>query len=596
MMQDVAPPSTGQGTFRRVLRYLTKRWSRVLLAGSCLVLSTILTMIPPLLVQTIFDDVLPAQDAQLLALYAGAILGLTVVGAGFSYLLRYINESLSQTSVYDIRNDLYHALLQQSFSFYDQARTGQLMARATGDITQIRRFFSWGLRALLDTILRFIFAFVILFAWDETLTILSFATAPLIAVTVRRYAQQIGPQWDVIRQQYGRVTAVIQENLMGLRVVKGFAAEDREITKFAEENRAYTARMVEQAQLSARYRPFIDLIAGLNLLFILWYGGAQVINGHLSFGAWLAFNLFALRLTWPIRFLGFITSFYKRAMAAAQRVFELMDTTSMVTETENALDLQEVTGAIQFNHVSFEYEPGRPVLTDITLTVQPGETLAILGATGSGKSSIINLIPRFYDVTAGQITLDGHDIRDLTLTSLRQHIAIVQQEPFIFSTSLKENIAFNTATIDLDAIIAAAKAAQLHEFIMTLPEGYDTPVGERGVTLSGGQKQRLAIARALVTNPKIIIFDASTSNVDTETEHEIQRGLESLLHDRTIFLITQRLSTVKHADTIMILEKGTIIEYGAHDELLALNGHYARLHQLQEPPDPSRHLPPQERR
>jgi ATP-binding cassette subfamily B protein len=563
---------------------MTKHWSRVLLAGGCLVISTIFSMIPPLLVQTIFDDVLPRQDTQQLALYAGAVLGLTAIGAGFSYLLRYVNESLSQTSVYDIRNDLYQALLQQSFSFYDQARTGQLMARATGDIRQIRRFFSWGLRALLDTILRFIIAFAILFTWDETLTILSFATAPLIAVTVRRYAQQIGPQWDAIRQQYGRVSAVIQETLMGLRVVKGFAAEEREITKFAGENQAYMTRVVDQARLSARYRPFIDFIAGLNLLFILWYGGTQVINGDLSFGAWLAFNLYALRLTWPIRFLGFITSFYKRAMAAAHRVFELMDATSTVIEKENALDLQEVNGAIQFDHVSFEYEPGRPVLTDITLTVLPGETIAILGATGSGKSSIINLIPRFYDVTAGRIMLDGNDIRDLTLASLRQHIAIVQQEPFIFSTSLKENIAFNTTMMDAEAIIAAAKAAQLHDFIMTLPQGYDTPVGERGVTLSGGQKQRLAIARALVTNPTIIIFDASTSNVDTETEHEIQRGLESLLHDRTIFLITQRLSTVKHADTIVVIEKGAIIEYGTHDALLMQNGHYARLHRLQNEP------------
>jgi len=567
--------------FRRLMGYLAKYWHRLLIVFACIIGSTVLSMIVPLFVKNIFDVALPEKDYTGLVFFSAAIVTATLGVGAFEYVVRYVNEYVSRTSVYDLRNDLYQSLLGQSFSFYDQSRTGQLMARATGDINQVQVFFSWSLRAIIDTVLRFAMAFTILVFIDWKLTLLSFATVPLISLAITRYASKVGPLWDAVRKQYGNLNSAIQENLMGVRVVKGFAREDFEIEKFSKENRSYMERVVDQARLQATYLPLSDFIASINLVLILWYGGNQVIAGTLSFGAWIAFNLYAVQLLRPVQFLGFITSFYKRALAAANRIFEIMDAKSEVPEKEGAVPLEKVEGHVRFENVYFGYDKDRMVLKNINLDVKPGETVAVLGATGSGKSSIINLIPRFYDVSSGRITIDSQDIRDVTVSSLRRAIAIVHQEPFIFSTTLKENIAYGKEGATMEEVIRAAEAAQIHEFISSLPKGYDTEVGERGVTLSGGQKQRLAMARALITDPKIIIFDASTSSVDTETEYEIQKALETLLANHTTFIITQRLSSVKHADKIVVLRDGEIVEEGTHDELMALRGEYHRLYQTQ---------------
>ena len=516
-----------------------------------------------------------------LGVFSLAIVVATLLGGVFGYALRYIAQYIAQKSEYSLRNDLYRSLMRQSFSFFDKSRTGQLMARATGDIREIQRFLGWGLRQMIDTALIFSLAFVIMVVMHWRLTILSLASTPLIALIISRYAKKIGPVWETIRKQYGTLTSVLQENLTGVRVVKGFAMEDYEKGKFSRENQEYFERMLTRTRLRAFYFPLSNFVAGVNITLILWYGGMEVITGHLSLGTWFAFNLYVLQLLWPIRFAGFMIGFYKRASAAAKRVFEVIDERLEIVDKENAVELEDIQGHVRFENVWFGYDKDNMVLKNVNLEVKPGETVAILGATGSGKSSIINLVPRFYDVTSGKITIDDQDIRNATRASLRKHIAIVRQEPFIFSTTLKDNIAYGKKGAKMEEVVEAARAAKIHEFISSLPKGYETEVGERGVTLSGGEKQRIAIARALLTNPRIIIFDASTSSVDIETEYEIQRALETLFKNRTTFIITQRLSTIRNADKIVVLDKGDIVEEGTHEELMVKKGRYYRLYQTQ---------------
>jgi len=517
----------------------------------------------------------------ILLVFVTALIVLAGAVAILNYIARYGNAWVSQKGTYTMRTDLYNSLLKQSFSFYDQQRTGQLMARATGDIDQIQNYYDMGLRQIVSTSLLVIFTMYQLFSMNYTLALMILVTLPFIFLTMFNFGQKSFPVNQRMRQQYGEITSTFQENLMGLKVIRGFAQEDQEQVKISNNLTEYFNQHLLSAKYRAIYLPFATLISTIGFVVILWYGGNLAITGVLSVGALVAFYMYLLKLVQPVRMLGNVWNMILRSNAASGRVFEIVDMNVSLTDKLDAIELKDPQGHVEFKNVSFGYDGKNMVLRDINLDVKPGMTVAILGSTGSGKSSIINLIPRFYDVNKGVIEIDERDIRDYTIKSIRDCIGIVRQDPFIFSTTFKENIAYGVENCSMEEIIRAAKEAKIHDYIASLPEGYDNEIGERGVTVSGGQKQRIAIARALLKNPKILILDDSTSSVDTQTEHEIQQALDELLTNRTTFIITQRLSSIKKANYIVVLDNGEIIEEGTHEELMALNGTYRKLYETQ---------------
>ena len=520
-------------------------------------------------------------DYGMLLVFSFSLILIAALDGVLTYAERYISTVVSQKASFDMRNAMYNSLLDQSFSFYDQQRTGQLMARATGDVNMLERFFDMGLRQAVNTVLLLAMVFYSMATLNLELTLVSLVVVPLLLAVTIKYSRMVSPMWREVRDQFGVITSVLQENMTGVRVVRGFSREEYEEGKFAAECQKYFDINIVMVKIRSFFMPLATLISSVGLVAVLWYGGNQVIAGAMSIGSIVAFYLYLTRLMGPVRMLGFLTSMFVRSNAAAERVFEIVDAKVDVHDNEGASELKTVEGHVAFEGVWFSYDGRNMVLKNIDLDVEPGKTVAILGATGSGKSSIINLIPRFYDVNQGSIKVDGTDIRGVTIKSLRKHIGIVRQDPFIFSTTLRENISYGVENATLDKIREAAAQAKIDEFIEGLPNGYDTRVGERGVTLSGGQKQRVAIARALLKNPKILILDDSTSSVDTQTEYEIQQALDELLENRTTFIITQRLSSIKKADYIIVLEDGAIVEQGTHDELMGRGGIYHKLYQTQ---------------
>jgi len=567
---------------RRLLGYLKKYWHLVLLAILALLINRVLTLAIPEITQRAIDVAIVQKRYELLAILALSIVGVTILTAIFQFVQEYILQYASQKAIYDIRNTMYDHLQRLPFSFYDKSQTGQLIARATGDIDTLRRFYSFGMINFISSILMFFAVLVICLLKNWALAILALSTMPILAYIGIRFGGKIGPRFWEIRQRTAELTTVIQENVTGTRVVKTFVREDYEINKFSAYARNLLQKNLEITKLWSFFFPLMDFISGLGTIAVLWFGGWQIMKGNLTLGEFIAFNMYLMYLMWPIRMLGFIINVSKEAMASGQRIFEIFDTKSEVEESPDAKPLPPISGHVRFDNVSFKYETSDEfVLKNFSLDVEPGKTVAILGATGSGKSTLINLIPRFYDPTSGTITIDDIDIKTITLESLRMQIGIVLQDTFLFATSLKSNISYGRANATMDEIIAVAKAANIHDFIDSLPKGYDTEVGERGVTLSGGEKQRVAIARALLMNPKILLLDDSTSSVDTETEHLIQNAIATLVIGRTTFVIAQRLSTVKRADKIIVMENGEIVEQGTHDELLKKGGIYTEIYNMQ---------------
>jgi len=564
----------------RVLSYLRKYWLLELLVIFCLLGVTGLNIVVPLLIRIVVDDVIVQKEYGLLLVMAIAIMGMAALRGVLAFAQRYTTEYVAQKVVYDVRNQIYEALQRQSFTFYDKMPTGQLMSRVTADVDLMRGFLAWSFPQFISIIAMFTGVFIITFSMSWRLTLLSLSTAPIIFVITYRFASKIRPIFTEAQNRLGIMNAVLQENITGVKVVRAFAREDLEERKFMEKSKDYFNCNVGAAKLRAKYIPLIEFMAGLGSVSILLYGGLQVVSGEITLGTLVAFNSYLLLLLMPMRFLGFITSFIQRAIVGAKRIFEIMDTVPEVKDKPDAVELPSIKGHVRFENVSFSYGQ-EPVLKDVTFEAKPGETIALLGTTGSGKSSVISLIPRFYDITGGELTIDGFDVRDVKIESLRKHLGIVHQETFLFSTTIKENIAYGSPNATMEEIINASKTAEAHDFIVSFPDGYNTVIGERGSTLSGGQRQRVAIARALLKDPKILILDDSTSSVDIETEYQIQKALQALLRNRTTFVITQRLSTIKNASKIVVLDAGQIIEIGTHDELINKNGLYRRIYETQ---------------
>jgi ATP-binding cassette, subfamily B, multidrug efflux pump len=563
------------------LSRLRPYWRITAIAYLCMLAVTGLALLIPQFIRYIIDEGIDKGNLALLTRSVLALLGLTVFKGAISYVQGRLTETASQGVAYDLRRDIHRKLAALSFSYHDRAETGQLLSRAIQDVERVRFLTGRAIQRLAEGVVLAVATVAALYLMNPALATLTMLLIPLLALNAFYFGRQLRPLGLRIQRQLAVLTTRLEQNLRGARIVKAFSQEDAEISRFADENDRWFALSAQQAALESRNDPQLALIANLGLAIAIGFGGWLTIRGSLTIGELVAFTTYLSQLVQPVRRIGNIIPALAIASAASERIFEILDTESEVRDEPDAAPLPPVRGLVRFESVSFAYFGQHTVLSDVSFEAQPGRVIALLGATGSGKSTIINLVPRFYDPTRGRITVDGHDIRHVTLNSLRDQVGIVLQETLLFAASIRENIAFGRPDASLEEVIAAAQAAQAHDFIMAMPQGYDTPVGERGVTLSGGQKQRVAIARALLKDPAILILDDATASVDTATEHLIQEALHRLMIGRTSFVIAQRLSTLRTADLILVLDRGQIVASGTHEELLRTSGLYAEVYQHQ---------------
>ncbi len=576
------------GTFRESLRVylrivglLRPHWLSFLGSVLCVVLSTAFAMIVPWLLAWVVDVGVRNGRFTDLVLAASAILVVSILRGLAAYGQGYLSQAVSNLVAYDLRNSIYSHLQNLSFSYHDESETGNLMSRMTVDIEAVRNFFPQGLLRAIIALATFGAVTVILFTLDWQLALVTLITVPILLFLSNHVAHRLRPLWAAVQSGAGDLGTVMQESLSGVRVVKSFAREDFEIDKFGRTNRSLRELNLAAMRTSAWNQPLMILVLNIVTVLVVWVGGAAVIGQRISLGTLFAVVQYVLVLAMPVRTFGFMVTWFMRGYSGAERLFSVLDTESTIQDAPDAIELQHVNGHVCFEHVSFAYGTGSEVLHDITIDAQPGQVTALLGPTGSGKSTILDLLPRFYDVKEGQVTIDGHDVRTVTQASLRRTIGFVLQDVFLFNATLRDNIAYGIEDATEEQVVAAAKMARIHDFALGLPDGYNTWVGERGVTLSGGQKQRVAIARTLLLDPRLLVLDDATSSVDMETEYLIQQALDEVMRGRTTFVVASRLRTVKNADQILVLEKGRIVERGSHDELLALGGAYTRLYDLQ---------------
>jgi len=576
------------GLLSRLLRqYLLPYWPQTILTYLCMILTTVAGLAVPQIIKQVIDVGLARRQPTLVTQSALAIIGLNFASGLLSFGHRYLHGWLSQHLAYDIRNDLYDHVQRLSFSFHDKTETGQLISRSTSDVRSVLRFSSSTIMQAMNSLLLSVIAIAILVSTDWRLTCVSLLPMPFVAYLAIQFRRRIRPVFRAIQQQFGLMTTVIQENILAAQVVRAFAREDYEINKFKAEVNRLRANRLQAIRYWVSNNQLNVFLFSLCTTLLLVYGGPKALAGQLTVGTLVAFSGYLALLSGPVQQIGEIVNTTTEATAAAERIFEILDTKPLIREKPDAKEIVPIQGKVTFQNVYFRYsgddmEADRPyAIENVSFTALPNQVIGIVGSTGCGKSTLISLIPRFYDVTSGAVLVDDIDVRDIALRSLRSQIGIVMQEPLLFTGTIRENIAYGRPDASLEEIIECAKIAQAHDFIMSFPDGYDTFVGERGYTLSGGQRQRVSLARALLLNPRILILDDATSSVDTETEHLIQQGLAKAMKGRTTFVVAQRLTTVKDANMILVMDAGKIVEQGTHEELLANDGLYKKMYDLQ---------------
>ena len=565
----------------RALKYIKPYWKRGLAAGICTIIAAGGTAYLPFVIKDMVDQVLSEKNTTMLNWIVLSIIVVFVIRGiayyGQSYLMNYVGQRV----IIDIRKAVFEKLQRLSMSFYDKHKTGTIMSYVTNDVSALQS-------AMVDNVVEMITETVILVAsivmmiyLDWKLFLVTFATFPVVLFFIDNFGKRIRKSGSRIQEAAADITSVLQEVASSPRVIKSFVREGYEVDRFDKENMNNFRANMKYAQLSSTLTPTIEFVAAVGVSIILWYGGNSVINGSITAGSLVAFLTYAVNISNPIKRLSRVIGNIQKALAAAQRVFDVLDLPEDIKNAPDAKALPKVKGDVRFNDVSFAYNENEEVLSHVSFVVKPGEMVAFVGPSGAGKSTVASLLPRFYDAINGSITIDGQDIRKVTLDSLREQVGIVPQETVLFNGSVYDNILYGRLDATREEVEAAAKAANAHDFIMQLPDGYETMLGDRGMNISGGQRQRISIARAILKNPQILILDEATSALDTESERVVQEALDRLMVGRTSFVIAHRLSTIKNADKIMVLEKGQLIEQGNHDELMAMDGLYAHLYKIQ---------------
>ena len=567
--------------YLRILKFIRPYLGRLIAAGFCTVMTAAANLYVPWIVRDVIDKVFQNKDSDLLNLIS---LGIVVIFFargifyyGQSYLMNYVGESI----VIDVRGIVYRKLMTLSTHFFDTNKLGTIMSYVTNDVAALQgAMVANSIEIITETsvLIGSVGAMVYL---DWKLTLFTFCTFPVVLFFMDFFGKKIRKSGHRIQQATADITSILQETLAATRVVKSFVREPYEIARFDQQNKANFYANMKCAKLMGTLSPVIEFIAALGVTAIIWFGGRSVIGGDITAGSLVAFLVYAINISNPIKRIARVLGSIQKALAAAERVFYIMDLTDTIPQKPDAITLPSVEGNVEFRHVSFAYNKGETILHDVSFSAKPGQAIALVGPSGAGKSTVASLLPRFYDVTEGAIFVDGHDVRDVTLASLREQVGIVPQETNLFNDTVYNNILYGRLDATRDEVIAAAKAANADEFIQQLPKGYDTQLGDRGVNISGGQRQRISIARAILKNPRILILDEATSALDTESERIVQEALDRLMVGRTSFVIAHRLSTIQNAAKIIVLDKGSIVEEGTHQQLMAKHGLYAHLHDIQ---------------